>query len=244
MAQRDPLDSLDSRLDAVQRRIRERFDERAEELEAAAAAVRAGDTNALARLRAIAHKLKGHSSDPALGLAAETIENAADAQDAAGALAAVPAMVTAARSVASRSRSTPWPPMKVPTGPGRILVVDDDPTIRQVVALTLARLGGYEVVVAANVDEASALCESRSFDLAIIDRRLPGTDGLEFAQGVASRGGVDRTVIYSGSGQKSHERDLAIDDWWEKPMNAADLTDAVRAILARPPRKSAPAKGS
>ena len=243
MAQRDPLESLDSRLDAVQRRIRERFDERARELENAAAALRAGDSQALETLRAIAHKLKGHSRDPNLVEAAEAIERFADEGEPEAALASVPALVRAADSIASRSRSTPWPPISVPQGPARILIVDDDPTIRQVVGLTLARLGGYEVVVAGNVEEASALCESRSFDLAIIDRRLPGTDGLEFARGVASRGGAQRTVIYSGTGQKARET-LGIDAWWEKPMNATDLIEAVRSILERPPRSAGSGQGS
>ena len=100
-------------------------------------------------------------------------------------------------------------------GPERILVVDDDPTIRQVVSLTLARMGGYEVVVAANVDEASALCDTRTFDLAIIDRRLPGGDGVVFAEGVRDRGGAARIVIYSGTGPSVEDEACDVDAWWE-----------------------------
>ncbi len=236
MAQRDPLETLDTRLDVVKRRIQERFGEKADELEAAAKALANGDTNALLQLRRIAHKLKGHTRDPALTAAASRVEDLARDGRAEEALAAVPDLVKAAHSVALRTRSTPWPPQQAAViGPERILVVDDDPTIRQVVSLTLARIGGYEVVVAANVDEASALCETRSFDLAIIDRRLPGSDGLDFAQGVRDRGGAARIVIYSGT-KRTDDDDSDIDAWWEKPLSSQQLIDAVKGVLATPPR--------
>jgi len=245
MAQRDPLETLDTRLDVVKRRIQERFGEKAEELEAAAKALANGDTNALAKLRRIAHKLKGHTRDPSLTAAASRVEDLADEGRAREALEAVPALVEAAHSVALRTRATPWPPeQRAIAGPERILVVDDDPTIRQVVSLTLARMGGYEVVVAASVDEASALCETRSFDLAIIDRRLPGSDGLAFAQGVRDRGGASRTVIYSGTGQGTHDEATEVDDWWEKPLSSKELIEAVKAILAKPPRNGGSASAS
>ncbi|MBO6936320.1 MAG: response regulator [Deltaproteobacteria bacterium] len=235
------METLDSRLDAVKRRIQERFGDKAKELEAAAKALAKGDTNALEKLRRIAHKIKGHTRDPMLTKAAAEVEDLAREGNARAALAAVPVLVEAAHSVAMRTRSTPWPPeqLVVTGGPERILVVDDDPTIRQVVSLTLARMGGYEVVVAANVDEASALCETRTFDLAIIDRRLPGSDGVAFAEGVRDRGGAARIVIYSGTGPTSEDEGSDVDDWWEKPLTSQELVDAVEQILAKPARSSA-----
>ncbi len=233
------METLDSRLDAVMRRIQERFGDKAKELEAAATALANGDTNALEKLRRIAHKIKGHTRDPRLTKAAAEVEDLARAGKAKAALAAVPVLVEAAHSVAMRSRTTPWPPeQSAVAGPERILVVDDDPTIRQVVSLTLARMGGYEVVVAASVDEASALCETRTFDLAIIDRRLPGSDGAVFAEGVRDRGGAARIVIYSGTGPTSEDEGLDVDDWWEKPLTSQELVAAVKAILAKPARSS------
>lgn len=242
MSQRDPLETLDSRLDAVKRRIQERFGDKAEELEAAAEALRNGDTDALGELRRIAHRIKGHTRDPDLNQAAAAVETLASEGDAEGALAALPALVDAAQSVAMRSRTTPWPPEQaVVAGPERILVVDDDPTIRQVVSLTLARMGGYEVVVASTVDEAAALCESRTFDLAIIDRRLPGGDGVDFAEGVRDGGGATRIVIYSGTGPTAADQSSDVDEWWEKPFSSSELVAKVRAILQKPPRSAASA---
>lgn len=245
MTQWDPLETLDTRLDVVKRRIQERFGEKAEELEAAAKALANGDTNALRALQRIAHKLKGHTRDPELTDAASRVEDLAREGRAQEALGAVPALVKAAHSVALRTRSTPWPPQQsTVAGPERILVVDDDPTIRQVVSLTLARIGGYEVVVAANVDEASALCETRSFDLAIIDRRLPGSDGVDFAHGVRDRGGAARIVIYSGTGKSVDDDSTDVDEWWEKPLSSKELIAAVKGILAKPRRSEAPGSES
>jgi len=233
------METLDSRLDAVKRRIQERFGDKAKELEAAAQALANGDTNAPEKLRRIAHKIKGHTRDPTLTKAAAEVEDFARKGNPRAALAAVPVLVEAAHSVAMRSRSTPWPPEQTAVaGPERILVVDDDPTIRQVVSLTLARMGGYEVVVASTVDEARALCDTRTFDLAIVDRRLPGSDGLAFAEGVRDRGGATRIVIYSGTGPSSEDEGYDVDDWWEKPLTSQELVDAVKEILAKPARSS------
>ena len=59
-----------------------------------------------------------------------------------------------------------------------VLVTDDDPTVREVVADYLTR-DGHEVVQAATGDEALRLVDVRTPDLVVLDLMLPGIDGLE-----------------------------------------------------------------
>jgi CheY-like chemotaxis protein len=63
------------------------------------------------------------------------------------------------------------------TAPRTILVVDDDPDIRRISALSLERIGGYRVTLAAGADEALALATREPPDLVLLDVSMPGTDG-------------------------------------------------------------------
>ncbi len=62
--------------------------------------------------------------------------------------------------------------------PGSILVVDDEANLRQTLALILRRAGNT-VSVAANVDEAWQQLQAGAFDLALLDLKMPGTNGLD-----------------------------------------------------------------
>ena len=62
-----------------------------------------------------------------------------------------------------------------------ILVVDDDPAIREMVGMALTR-EGYEFIEAGNVLEARQLIASRRPDLILLDWMLPGQSGFEFAR--------------------------------------------------------------
>ena len=78
----------------------------------------------------------------------------------------------------------------------RILLVEDDPEVCDVLAFLLGR-EGYEVRPALSLREAMSLRER--FDLYVIDRQLPDGDGLELCRAVKRQTSGARVVIYSGS---------------------------------------------
>ena len=79
----------------------------------------------------------------------------------------------------------------------RILIVDDEPGIRKLLAMAFRR-DGYNVTLAADGLEASTICESESFDLLLSDVRMPGMNGHELVRLVATRRPEMRTILMSG----------------------------------------------
>ena len=77
----------------------------------------------------------------------------------------------------------------------RILLVEDDPQIRALLALVLRR-EGYETDEAETVGGAMSLLDSRHYDLALVDWRVPDGDGLLVADTAAQLGA--QTVVMSG----------------------------------------------
>jgi CheY-like chemotaxis protein len=84
----------------------------------------------------------------------------------------------------------PLPPVK------RILLVEDDPDVRDVLAFLLGK-EGYEVRPAPSL--GAAMAQRERFDLYVIDRQLPDGDGLELCRAVKRQHFGARVVIYSGS---------------------------------------------
>jgi signal transduction histidine kinase len=91
----------------------------------------------------------------------------------------------------------PPPPRQAGARRLRVLVADDEPSLRLAVSLFLARFG-HQVVQAANAQDAYRLAESEAFDVAVVDARMPG-DGLrllEQLEGLPSLKG--RTILMTG----------------------------------------------
>jgi CheY-like chemotaxis protein len=79
------------------------------------------------------------------------------------------------------------------TAPRTVLVVDDDPDIRRIAALSLGRIGGFRVALAAGADEALALIAREAPDLVLLDVSMPVTDGpatLEALRKIPTAAGV------------------------------------------------------
>jgi len=114
----------------------------------------------------------------------------------------------------------------------RILVVDDEPNIREVVDQYLRR-EGYETIVAADGEEA--LARSADADLVILDLMLPKLDGLEVCRQI--RGARDVPIIMLTA--KSEEIDKLVglgvgaDDYVTKPFSPRELVARVGAVLRR-----------
>lgn len=63
----------------------------------------------------------------------------------------------------------------------RVMIVDDEPDIREIVRLALGRLAGWDVVVPETIDEAVELAVSEPLDAILLDLMMPGRDGVEVA---------------------------------------------------------------
>jgi two-component system response regulator MtrA len=125
-----------------------------------------------------------------------------------------------------------------------VLFVEDDPQIQHVLSLALID-DGFEVTGAATGEEGVALAETTTFDLAIIDLRLPGMTGFDVVSALRKRSDMP-LVILTAHGD-SHDvvagLEAGADDFLSKPIAAKELTARLRAILRRS-SSMAPSNGS
>jgi two-component system OmpR family response regulator len=116
----------------------------------------------------------------------------------------------------------------------RILMVDDDPGIRDVVSEFLSR-HGYVVQTAADSREMEAVLERNSVDLIVLDIMLPGEDGLTICRRLTGSGGPP-IIMLSAMGEDTDRivgLELGADDYLAKPCNPRELLARVRAVLRR-----------
>ena len=121
-----------------------------------------------------------------------------------------------------------------PAEAARIVVVDDDPGIRDVVTEFLGR-HGYEVEAAADAAGLSRALSRRSADLVVLDVMLPGEDGLHICRRLADAGGP-AVIMLSAMGEETDRivgLELGADDYLAKPCNPRELLARVRAVLRR-----------
>lgn len=132
--------------------------------------------------------------------------------------------------------------IKLPTvtaaagGSGSILVVEDDPEVRDLARRVLAR-SGYDVISATNAGEALSVLTSRSFDLVLTDVVMPGINGLEFAEILRLEQPGARVLFMSGYFDHSAPWTGALNpktNLLQKPFTPQDLLARVRSILAVP----------
>ncbi len=122
-----------------------------------------------------------------------------------------------------------------------ILVVDDEPNIREVVSLYLQR-DGHAVLSAADGEEALRLHRQHQPDLVILDLMLPRISGLEVCRRIQSERRVPVIMLTA----KSEEQDRIIglgvgaDDYVVKPFSPRELSARVGAVLRRVSDQSQP----
>ncbi len=116
----------------------------------------------------------------------------------------------------------------------KILVVDDDPHIRELASLFL-RKDGFDVIEAADGVEALATLDSSKVDLAVIDIMMPKMDGWELCQEI--RGTFDIPILMltarGETSQKLKGFELGTDDYVVKPFEPLELVARVHALLKR-----------
>jgi DNA-binding response OmpR family regulator len=117
----------------------------------------------------------------------------------------------------------------------RILIVEDDPGIRLVVA-DLLRAEKYLVETATEGSAGLSLATSRKFDLLILDIMLPGADGFAICHEARQRGFDGAILMITAKGQiNDRVRGLqtGADDYLVKPFNPDELVARVKALLRR-----------
>jgi DNA-binding response OmpR family regulator len=118
-----------------------------------------------------------------------------------------------------------------------VLVVDDEPTIREVVVRYLQR-EGYRTLEAADGRRARELLESDPPSLVVLDLMLPGTDGLALCRWIRARSSVP-VIMLTARGEEADRivgLEVGADDYVTKPFSPRELTARVRTVL----RRSAP----
>jgi DNA-binding response OmpR family regulator len=116
----------------------------------------------------------------------------------------------------------------------RVLVVDDEPTVREVVQHYLER-EGYRVQAADDGPAALAALAADAPDLIVLDLMLPGVDGLDVCRQVRATGATPIIILTA----KGHESDrivgleLGADDYVVKPFSPRELVARVRSVLRR-----------
>ena len=115
-----------------------------------------------------------------------------------------------------------------------ILVVDDEPIVREVVVRYLQR-DGFTTLEACDGDDARALLEGSSPDLVVLDVMLPGTDGLELCRWIRSRSELP-VILLTARGEEADRivgLELGADDYVTKPFSPRELAARVRTVLRR-----------
>ena len=115
-----------------------------------------------------------------------------------------------------------------------VLVVDDEPIVREVVVRYLAR-EGYETIEAADGDAARELLEGSDPDLVVLDVMLPGTDGLALCRWIRARSKLP-VIMLTARGEEADRivgLELGADDYVTKPFSPRELAARVRSVLRR-----------
>jgi two-component system OmpR family response regulator len=117
---------------------------------------------------------------------------------------------------------------------GRLLMVDDEPFLREAIATSL-RFMGYEVTTAQGGDEALRLARAQRFDLILLDVTLPDTDGFEVLRRLR-RDGSQVPVLFLTARDTAADRATGLalgGDYLTKPFGLAELADRIAAGLSR-----------
>jgi CheY-like chemotaxis protein len=115
---------------------------------------------------------------------------------------------------------------------GRILLVEDDSGIREVLAEIL-REAGYEVATATNGRDAlDRLREASTPDLIVLDLRMPTMDGLEFLAIQKEHPTLERVpVVAVSAGMSASTEAVVVRAYLKKPFSAASLLDTIQRVI-------------
>lgn len=119
--------------------------------------------------------------------------------------------------------------------PARILVVDDEVNIRLTLEALLRRTG-FDVVTAADGDEAIMLIEQQAFELLLVDLKMPGKDGKAVVAIARERQPTMRVIVLTGHGSfedmSEEELRAGVFDYMLKTADPAQIIERVKDAVA------------
>ena len=124
-----------------------------------------------------------------------------------------------------------------------VLVVDDEPIVRDVIVRYLRR-DGFTTLEAADGGRARELIETGNPGLVVLDVMLPGIDGLELCRWIRGRSDLP-VIMLTARGEESDRivgLELGADDYVTKPFSPRELAARVRTVLRRSELRAAPAE--
>jgi DNA-binding response OmpR family regulator len=126
---------------------------------------------------------------------------------------------------------------RTPSTPGRALIVEDEPNIRELVALHLS-LEGLECTQTGDGNEALRLAKEGPFDLIVLDLMLPGLDGVTVCRAIrrdSSNAGTPILMLTARSEESDKVLGLesGADDYLTKPFGIRELVARARALIRR-----------
>jgi two-component system OmpR family response regulator len=131
------------------------------------------------------------------------------------------------------------------TPEARLLVVDDEPSIRELLTASL-RFAGFEVLPAADGAEALKLAEQHRPDLVVLDIMLPDLDGFTVTRKLRERG-RDVPVVFLTARDETSDKVTGLtvggDDYVTKPFSLEEVVARIRAVLRRTGVGGAPDTG-
>jgi DNA-binding response OmpR family regulator len=126
----------------------------------------------------------------------------------------------------------------------RLLLVEDDATLRQALAFNLTR-EGYEVATAADGESALEAGRADRLDLILLDVMLPGMSGVEVLRVLRGEGVTTPVIILSAKGDEIDRvvgLKVGADDYVAKPFSRPELLARIEAVLRRQRREPEPAE--
>jgi two-component system, OmpR family, phosphate regulon response regulator OmpR len=131
---------------------------------------------------------------------------------------------------------------QIPKQADRILVVDDDARIRDLLRRYLAQ-EGFEVIVAEDGKALTRIMMRDPIDLIVLDLMMPGEDGLSICRRLRAAGDRTPIIMLTAKGEDVDRivgLEVGADDYLGKPFNPRELLARVHAVLRRRPAHEAP----
>jgi DNA-binding response OmpR family regulator len=113
----------------------------------------------------------------------------------------------------------------------RVLVVDDDPALSRMLALTL-RNDGFDVVAAPDGAAALETLRVREPDLIVLDLEMPVMDGRQFYRELRREGRHIPVLVVSAYEARRGQRELGADGYLDKPFSPDELVERVRTLAS------------
>lgn len=128
--------------------------------------------------------------------------------------------------------------MQPNASPAKVLIVDDEASLRRALRVTLAALG-FEVQEASAGEQALALLGAGHYDVVLLDIEMPGIGGIETCKEIkrlSPRPVVLMLTVRDSEEDRANAFEAGADDYFTKPFRLPDLVARVRTALVNPPR--------